>query len=52
MSQGISESYLLLLAITLQLPALSTCEMTLDMPFPMVNPRGKLGYAMKIVMVP
>lgn len=33
---GLKESYLLLLPITPQSPALSTCKMTLDMPVLMV----------------
>jgi len=34
---GVKESYLLLLPITPQSPALSTCKMTLDMPVLMVS---------------
>lgn len=33
---GLKESYLLLLPITPQSPALSTCKMTLDMALPML----------------
>lgn len=42
---GLRERYLLLLPITPQSPALSTCKMTLDMPFLTAFYRSRLCFS-------